>query len=64
MEITNTASFLDYYEKVRGRTLRVVECIREEDLEWTYRDGKWTLGDLVRHIAAIERRMFAENASR
>lgn len=62
MEISNIASFLDYFEKVRGRTLRVVNCIPPDKVEWTYREGKFTLGDLVRHIAAIERYMFAENA--
>jgi uncharacterized damage-inducible protein DinB len=55
-------SFLDYFEKVRGRTLRVVKCIPPERIEWTYAAGKFTLGDLVRHLAAIERYMFVENA--
>ncbi|HEX7959230.1 MAG TPA: DinB family protein [Terriglobales bacterium] len=55
-------SFLEYFEKVRGRTLRVVKCIPPEHIEWTYAAGKFTLGDLVRHLAAIERYMFVENA--
>ncbi len=55
------ASFLEYFEKVRGRTSRLVECIPAERLEWTWRPGRFTLGDLVRHIAAIERYMYAEN---
>ena len=55
-------SFLEYFEKVRGRTLRVVKCIPPEHIEWTYAPGKFTLGDLVRHLAAIERYMFVENA--
>ncbi len=55
------AAFLDHYEKVRGRTSRVVDCIPADRLEWTWREGKFTLGDLVRHIAAIERFMYAEN---
>ena len=53
--------FLEHYEKVRGRTSRVVDCIPADRIDWTWRDGKFTLGDLVRHIAAIERYMFAEN---
>jgi uncharacterized damage-inducible protein DinB len=61
MEIKTVSSFLDYYEKVRTRTLRVVNCIPPDKIEWTYKEGKFTLGDLVRHIAAIERYMFAEN---
>jgi uncharacterized damage-inducible protein DinB len=55
------AAFLDHYEKIRGRTSRVVDCIPADRLEWTWREGKFTLGDLVRHIAAIERFMYAEN---
>ncbi len=55
-------SFLEYLEKVRGRTLRVVKCIPPDKIEWTYAKGKFTLGDLVRHLASIERYMFVENA--
>jgi uncharacterized damage-inducible protein DinB len=55
-------SFLEYFDKVRGRTLRVARCIPPEHIEWTYAAGKFTLGDLVRHLAAIERYMFVENA--
>jgi uncharacterized damage-inducible protein DinB len=54
-------AFLEHYEKVRGRTARVVDCIPADRIDWTWRDGKFTLGDLVRHIAAIERYMYAEN---
>jgi uncharacterized damage-inducible protein DinB len=54
-------SFLEYFEKVRGRTSRVVDRIPAERLDWTWREGKFTLGDQVRHIAAIERYMYAEN---
>lgn len=63
MEIRDTASFLSYFEGVRGRTLRVVERIPPDRLEWTHREGAFTLGDLVRHVAATERWMFAENAA-
>jgi uncharacterized damage-inducible protein DinB len=62
VEITSVAAFLDYYEKIRQRTLRVVRCIPHEKIEWTYQPGKFTIGDLIRHICAIERYMYAENA--
>lgn len=55
------AEFLDYFEKVHARTVCVIRCIPPEKIEWTYQPGKFTLGDLARHIAAIERNMFAEN---
>ncbi|MFN0214161.1 MAG: DinB family protein [Saprospiraceae bacterium] len=61
MTIQNIETFLEYYERVRERTRKVVVLIPEDHLEWTYRKGKFTLGDLVRHIAAIERHLYAEN---
>lgn len=62
MEIRSIGPFLSYYEKVRGRTSRVVACIPRERFEWTYREGKFTFADLLRHVGGIERYMFAENA--
>ena len=60
MEIKNVETFLDYYEKVRRRTLRVIKTIPPEKMNWSYREGKFTLADLIRHIASTERYMFAE----
>jgi uncharacterized damage-inducible protein DinB len=57
---TSLVSTLDYLSKVHQRTTRIAQCIPPDKLEWSFRDGKFTLGDLVRHIAAIERYMFAE----
>lgn len=62
MEITSIKSFLQYYERIRQRTLRVINYIPPEKIEWRYKEGKFTFGDLIRHLAAIERYMFAENA--
>ncbi|HZS07498.1 MAG TPA: DinB family protein [Blastocatellia bacterium] len=61
MEVTTVKPFLDYYERIRWRTERVIRCIPPGQIEWTYREGKFTLGDIIRHIAATERFMFAEN---
>jgi uncharacterized damage-inducible protein DinB len=55
------SSFLQYWESVRGRTRRVIERIPPDKLEWSPGPGRFTLGDLVRHLAAIERLQFAEN---
>ncbi len=60
MEVTSAASFVEYYKSLRQRTARLVACIPQERVEWTFREGRFTLGDLVRHVAAIERYMFAE----
>lgn len=63
MEIRSIAQFLEYWDGIRARTSRVVACIPEERLEWTYRPGTFTLGDLVRHLATIERDMYAETVA-
>lgn len=61
MEIQSVDWFLEYFDKVHKRTLRVVRCIPADKVEWSYREGKFTLGDLVRHIATTKRYMWAEN---
>lgn len=62
METKNVREFLDYYEKVRQRTLRVIACIPKEKYDWTYREGKFSFADLIRHLGAIERYMYGETA--
>ena len=52
--------FLHYLERVRERTRRVAACIPSAEVEWTYKAGAFTLGDLVRHIAVTERFIWAE----
>lgn len=61
MEIQTIEGFLKYYENIRTRTTRVVDCIPPERIEWSHHEDKFTLGDLVRHLAGTERYMFAEN---
>lgn len=62
MVITDVASFLDYLSRIHGRTLAVARVIPEDRLEWRPTEGAFSFGDLLRHLAAIERYMFAENA--
>jgi uncharacterized damage-inducible protein DinB len=54
----------DYFDKVRERTMRVVARVPPERVDWAIKEGKFTLGDLMRHLASAERWMFAENAQR
>jgi uncharacterized damage-inducible protein DinB len=61
MEIRNSREFLEYYEKVRQRTLKVIACIPEDRFDWRYADNKFSFADIIRHVAAIERYMYAEN---
>ena len=63
LQINELPLFLDYFDKIHQRTMRVARCMPPDKLDWTYREGKFTLGDLVRHIATIERYMFAETVS-
>lgn len=53
---------VDYFERVRERTMRVIACIPPDKIDWTYQPGKFSLADIIRHLAAIERWMFTENA--
>ena len=52
--------FLHQVGRVRERTRKVAACIPAEQVEWTYRPGQFTLGDLARHIAVTERFIWAE----
>ena len=64
MSEPRAAELIDYMDRVRQRTMRVVAVVPPEQVDWTYREGKFTFGDLMRHLASIERWMFAENAQR
>ncbi|HAS42023.1 MAG TPA: DinB family protein [Microscillaceae bacterium] len=61
MEITDINDFLDYYKKVRKRTLRLIKHIPADKIEWSYHPDKFTFGDLIRHLANTERYMYCEN---
>jgi len=62
MEVQTISSFLDYFGKIHERTMRLVACIPPDKTEWRATPGKFTLGDLARHIAGTERNVFAECA--
>jgi uncharacterized damage-inducible protein DinB len=52
--------FLHHLDRVRERTRKVAACIPADQVEWSYKAGAFTLGDLVRHIAVTERFIWAE----
>ena len=64
MEIRSVSQFLEYWDSVRNRTRRVVARIPPDRLEWSPREGAFTLGDTVRHLATIQRFMYAETVAR
>jgi uncharacterized damage-inducible protein DinB len=61
MEIRTIQPFLQYFGNMRERTLRVARCIPADKIDWSYAAEKFTLGDLLRHLAVTERNMWAEN---
>ncbi len=61
MEFSEIQSFIKYYSKIKQRTIRLFDFIPPDKIEWTYQDGKFTIGDIIRHLANIERYMYAEN---
>src|SRR4051812_11595669 len=56
----NPQTFLDYLGTVHDRTRRVVLRIPPDSVEWAPASGRFTLGDIVRHLAGIERYMYGE----
>ena len=64
MEIPTIEAVLPYWKRIRERTIRVASCIPPEQIEWRPGEGRFSFGDLLRHLGATERHMFAENAHR
>lgn len=62
MEMTDAVAFTDYWRGVRQRTRRLLPLVPENRLEWAPGEGRWSFGDLFRHLGAIERWMYAETA--
>ena len=61
MEIRDPAEFARYFERIHQRTWRVIGCIPPERFDWAPAEGAFSFADLLRHLAALERYMFAEN---
>jgi uncharacterized damage-inducible protein DinB len=63
MELTNIDTFLQYYSRIKHRTERLFDCIPEEKIEWQYAPGKFSIGDIIRHLALTERYMYVSTYS-
>src|SRR5215468_10196051 len=61
MEILTIEPFLKYFSGIRERTMRVARLVPPDKIDWSCASGKFTLGDLLRHLAVTERYMWAEN---
>ena len=53
--ITSARAFADYFDGVRRRTVAFFRAIPAERVDWAPKDGEYTCGDIVRHVAACER---------
>jgi uncharacterized damage-inducible protein DinB len=63
MEITRIEPFLKYFDNIRVRTERVLDHVPVEQADWRPEAGAFSFCDIIRHLGAIERWMFAENVS-
>lgn len=63
MEIRDLAVFLRYFENIRSRTLRVIGEVPPESIDWRPAPDTFSFADVVRHLGAMERWMFAENVA-
>jgi len=61
MEIVTIEPFLKYFSGIRERTMRVARLVPPDKIDWSCGAGKFTLGDLLRHLAVSERYLWAEN---
>jgi uncharacterized damage-inducible protein DinB len=60
--VTDPVEFLKYFTKVHQRTMNVISAIPPDKVDWGFRPDKFSLGDLVRHIATSNRYIFIEVA--
>lgn len=52
--ITSVEAYCKYFEGVRRRTLNYVQTIPPTKVDWSPAEGRFSCGDLVRHLAATE----------
>ncbi|MHA2098022.1 MAG: DinB family protein [Candidatus Kariarchaeaceae archaeon] len=54
------STFLDYYNKIWKRTLRVVDSIPQKRIAWKPIEEAFTFQDILIHLVNMERYMFVE----
>ena len=57
------SEFISYSKGFRSRTDRLVPLIPPALFDWRPQENAFSFGDLLRHLAGIERWMWAENAA-
>jgi uncharacterized damage-inducible protein DinB len=63
LTVDSRDELLSHLERVHERTRRIVLLIPTDDVEWAPRDGWFTLGGIVRHVAGTERWLWAETVA-
>lgn len=53
--LTDLVSFADYFDGVRRRTMVVAAALPDGAVDWAPREGEFTAGDILRHLAASQR---------
>ena len=56
--------FVRSIRKARARTMALLPLVPDDDLEWRYGPGTFSCGDIYRHLAGMERWMWAETVAR
>ena len=62
MVIHTIEPFLDTFDRMRGRTLRVWACVPEDHVEWRPAPGRFSFGDVLRHLVGMERHLYVDVA--
>jgi uncharacterized damage-inducible protein DinB len=52
--ISSVQAFRKYFDGVRRRTMNYIETIPPDEIDWSPGPGRFSCGDLVRHLAATE----------
>jgi uncharacterized damage-inducible protein DinB len=53
--IQNVDRFIRYFDGIRRRTLNFAQEIPDNRINWSPKEGAFTYGDILRHLAAVER---------
>lgn len=53
--IQSVESYIKYFGGIRRRTLTFAQVIPADQISWSPRENEFTFGDILRHLAAVEK---------
>lgn len=56
------ADFLHYFSKIHQRSIKVINKVPSDKLGWKPKEGMLSFGEIIIHVANINRQMYAESA--